>query len=214
MTRVVVLGAGGHGKVLAYVLRLGGHEVVGFTDDDEALHGRQVLGLQVLGPNDRVPELPIEAAIVGIGNNRWRRAWYERLLSYGVPLANAVHPTALLAQGVVLGQGVAILANVSVNVEAAIGSNVILNTSALVGHDCQIQDHAHVGPGAVLCGAVRVGREACLGAAAVVIPECTIGEGSVVGAGTVVLRDTPDHSVVVGNPGRVIRRTGENAPAI
>ena len=212
LKHTAILGAGGHAKVLAYVLGLTGFQIVGFTDDNPSLQGTKILGYPVVGSNERIPELAIEGAIVGIGDNRWREVWYRRLLAWGVPAVNAIHPSVVLAQGVVLGQGVAVLANASVNVDASIGSNVILNTASVVGHDCHVGDHAHVGPGVLLCGSVRIGRGACLGAGATVIPNCVVGEGSIVGAGTVVLEDVPDHVVVVGNPGRIIRRADERVP--
>jgi UDP-perosamine 4-acetyltransferase len=202
---VAVLGAGGHAKVVAFVLGLSGYHVVAFTDDDPLLQGRQVLGIPVAGTHEVIPHLGVDAAVVGIGDNYCRQRWYRQLLTWGVPLVNAIHPSALIAQGVVLGQGVAVLARVSINVEAQVGSNAIVNTGAIVGHDCVVGEHAHVGPGAILCGAVRVGALAFLGAGTIVIPSCSIGERSVIGAGTVVLSDVPANVVAVGNPSRVVR---------
>lgn len=208
MKRVVILGASGHAKVVSFVLRLAGHQVVGFLDDDSALHGMEVMGLPVLGANELAPRLDVDAAIVGIGDNPSRRMWYERLQGWSIPLVNAIHPSALIAQGVALGQGTAVLGNVSINVEAQVGSNVILNTGAIVGHDCTVASHVHVGPGVILCGGVRVGEGAFLGAGAVVIPEQEIGEGSVIGAGTVVISSIPAGVVAVGNPARILRPVG------
>lgn len=211
MGRVVILGAGGHAKVVGFILRLSGHEVVGFLDDDPALHGKEVLGMPVLGANDLAPHLDIDAAIVGIGDNAARRMWYERLRGWGIPLVNAIHPSALIAQGVTLGQGTVMLGNVSVNVEVQVGDNVILNVGAIVGHDSVIASHVHIGPGVILCGGVRVGEGAFLGAGAIVIPGQEIGAGSVIGAGTVVISSIPPGVVAVGNPARIVRQVGEHS---
>jgi len=205
MKRVVVLGASGHAKVVAFVLRLSGYEVVGFLDDDPALHGAVVMGLPVLGANDLVSRLDMDGAIVGIGDNPSRRTWFEQLRGWGIPLVNAIHPSAIIAQGVALGQGTAVLGNVSINVEAQVGDNVILNTGAIVGHDCTVASHVHVGPGVILCGRVRIGEGVFLGAGAVVIPEQEVGAGSIIGAGTVVISSIPAGVVAVGSPARILR---------
>jgi len=203
--RVVILGAGGHARVVCDILRLCGHKVIGFLDDDPALTGSQLLGLPVLGGTERVAELDIDAAIVGIGENHLRQAFYERLRARGIPPINAIHPSAVIAQDVRLGSGLAVAANVVVNPGSQIGDDVILNTSCSVDHDCLIEEHAHVAPGVRLCGGVSVGRGTLVGVGACVIPYKTIGAEVTIGGGATVTRDLPDGVTAVGVPARIIR---------
>jgi len=203
--RVVILGAGGHAKVVCDVLCLSGYRVIGFLDDDPLLGGSQLLGLPILGTTERVADLDVDAAIVGIGDNRLRQAFYERLRTQGVPLINAIHPSAVIARDVQLGSGLAVAANVVVNPGSRIGDNVILNTASSVDHDCLIEEHVHIAPGARLCGGVRVGRGTLIGVGACVIPYKTIGAEVVVGGGAVVTMDLPDRVTAVGVPARIIK---------
>ncbi len=203
--RVVVLGAGGHAKVVCDALRLMGCVVIGFLDDNTALQGAQVSGLPVLGPNEMVVNLNVDAAIVAIGDNSTRRLWYERLTHWGIPLISAIHPASVIASDVVLGQSVVVLASAVINASAQVGDNVIVNTGAIIEHDCAVQDHVHLGPGVRLCGGARVGKGAFLGAGTIVIPYRSVGADSVIGAGGVVITDLPARVLAVGVPARVIR---------
>jgi acetyltransferase EpsM len=191
--------------VICDVLRLCGYSVMGFLDDDPALIDSQIMGLPILGKTERVFELDFDAAIVGLGDNGLRRVFYERLRARGVPLTNAIHPTAVIAKDVQLGSGLAVAANVVVNPGSRIGDNVILNTACTVDHDCIIEEHVHIAPGAHLCGGVRVGRGTLIGVGACVIPYKTIGAEVIVGGGAVVTKDLPDRVTAVGNPARIIK---------
>ena len=178
---------------------------MGFLDDDPALIDSQIMGLPILGKTERVFELDFDAAIVGLGDNGLRRVFYERLRARGVPLTNAIHPTAVIAKDVQLGSGLAVAANVVVNPGSRIGDNVILNTACTVDHDCIIEEHVHIAPGAHLCGGVRVGRGTLIGVGACVIPYKTIGAEVIVGGGAVVTKDLPDRVTAVGIPARIIK---------
>lgn len=203
--RVVVLGAGGHAKVVCEVLQDTGYEVIGFLDDNATLHGTRVFGLPVLGPNELVTNLKVDGAIVGIGDNAMRQQWFERLVQLGIPLVSAIHPTAVIASDVLLGDGVVLLPNTSLNVSARLGDNIIVNTGGIIGHDCVIESHVHIGPAVTLCGGVCVGIGAFLGAEVVVIPYRSIGANAVVGAGGIVTCDIPERTLAVGLPARVVR---------
>lgn len=203
--RVVILGAGGHARVVCDILRLCGYEVIGFLDDDPALTGSHFLRFPVLGRTERITELDFDAAIVGIGDNRLRQAFYERLRTMGIPLINAIHPSAVIAQDVRLGSGLAVAANAVVNPGSQIGDNVILNTACSVDHDCLLEEHVHIAPGARLCGGVRVGRGTLVGVGACVIPYKTIGAEVTIGGGACVTTDLPDGVTAVGVPAKIIR---------
>ena len=207
MTDVLVIGAGGHGLVVADILlraRDAGQQVrpVGFLDDDTALVGSTVLDLPVLGTWAQSQELGHDAVIVAIGDNGARRRVYEEATGRGERLATAVHPGAVVAPDVRLGDGVMVCAGAVVNPGTVIGENVILNTGCSVDHHNDIGAHAHIAPGVRLGGAVSVGEGALVGIGAIVIPGVSLGKGSTVGAGAVVIRDVPPGVTVVGNPAR------------
>jgi sugar O-acyltransferase (sialic acid O-acetyltransferase NeuD family) len=161
--QVSIIGAGGHAKVVYDALVLSGMHVLGFLDDDRALWGRRWFGVPITGPVRTIAELSTDGAIVAIGDNAARKRVYLWLKEQSVPVINAIHPTAVLAATARTGEGVAIFANVVVNVDTVIGDNVILNTACTVDHSCNVGDHVHLGPGVHLCGEVVVGESTLLG---------------------------------------------------
>jgi UDP-perosamine 4-acetyltransferase len=209
--RIVIIGAGGHGKVVLDILRAAGEvEPLGFLDADPALAGTQVCGLTVLGPANLLPGLrrqKVKGAIVAIGDNRARDQYAALVREHGLELVNAIHPRAYVSPTAMLGRNVAVAAHATVCVDARVEDSAIINTAAVVDHENVIGRGSHIGPGALLAGRVRVGPLAFVGMGAMVLQCRTIGEGATVGAGAVVRQDVPPGATVVGVPARVIRES-------
>ena len=198
--RLLVIGAGGHAKVVIDAARCAGFEISGIV-------GREGDPAQVLGiPVSRdATDIAADEFIVAIGDNATRAHHFYECRAHALEPASVVHPSAVIARDVGIGAGTFIAAGVIVNVDAHIGANAILNTGCTIDHDCMIGDHALIGPTASLCGGVRIGEGVLLGAGASVAPGVSVGEWSVVGAGAAVVSDLPARSVCVGVPARRIR---------
>lgn len=207
---VLIVGAGGHGRVVLDILvRAGEHDVVGFVDSNPAIHGRRVDGKRVFGGVDLIPQLRREhdlgGAVIAIGDNGVRREFADTVTALGLPLINAIHPSANLAQNVTLGSNIVIAAGALVCAHCHIGDSVILNTGCIVDHESMIGPGSHVCPGARLAGRVTVDGGAFVGIGATVIQNIRIGYDAVVGAGAVVIRNVAPMSTVVGVPAYEIK---------
>jgi sugar O-acyltransferase (sialic acid O-acetyltransferase NeuD family) len=210
--RVVIVGAGGHGQVVADLLlsaaRAGSAtRPVGYVDDDASLVGRMLLGLQVLDRVDGLSRIPHDAVVVAIGHNATRRQVFNMLAARKERFVVARHPSAIIAESATVGAGTMICAGAIVNPGAIIGSNVILNTGCSIDHHNRIGDHVHIAPGVCTGGDVTVEAGVLVGIGAVVMPGRTIGAGSTVGAAALVQMDVPERTVVVGVPARPVRST-------
>jgi UDP-perosamine 4-acetyltransferase len=217
MDDVVIIGAGGHGKVVLDILTAEGrYRPVGFVDNNPSLLDSYVCGLPLLGPINALPRLKrqrIRHAIVAIGDNRQRLRQLPEIEAAGFELVSAVHPAAFVSPRAAIGRGVVIAPRACVIVDARIGDLAIVNTAAVVDHECDVGEAAHVCPGAVLAGRVRVGRGAFIGIGAQVIQCRSVGEFAVVGAGAAVIQDVSDGATVVGVPARVVKAAAPD-PAV
>jgi sugar O-acyltransferase (sialic acid O-acetyltransferase NeuD family) len=203
---LLILGAGGHGKVVADACLAAGGRVAGFVDADPDLTGDEVLGLPVLGVVNRLEHLAREhgvaAVALGVGDNRARLELAREVRRANLDLATVVHPRATVAASAVLGPGVVICAGAAVCVEARVGAASIVNTNAVVDHECVLGEATHVCPAAALAGRVSVAEGGFVGIGASVLPCLSIGAWAVVGAGAVVREDAPAAATVVGVPAR------------
>src|ERR1019366_5835477 len=206
----LIIGAGGHGKVvLDILLSQGKYRPIGFVDAEAKLTGTRVGGLPVFCGIHLLNKLKsqhrIQTAIIAIGDNRARCAYVKTIEDHGLELINAVHPAASVSASAVLGRNVVIAAHAVVCTESKIADLVIINTSTIVDHECEIGPAAHICPGANLAGRVRIGSAAFIGLGANIIQCLTIGDGATIGAGAVVLRDVPPGAIAVGVPARIIK---------
>ncbi|NBB51066.1 sugar acetyltransferase [Rhizobium sp. CRIBSB] len=204
---VIIVGAGGHGRVLADALLLSGRTVLGFVDADPALCGASRLGLPVLGSDadlqeGRWPEAVLVNGVGGRPGARVRREVQERLEAGGRRFTGVIHPAAVVSAFADVDETAQVLARAVVQAGATVSHGSIVNTAAVVEHDGLLEPFVHLAPGAVLCGDVRIGAGSHIGAGAVVREGVRLGPGVVVGAGAVVLADHPGPGVLVGNPAR------------
>lgn len=203
--KIVIAGAGGHGAIVADILR---EAAIGFVDDRPELQGTTVFGLPVFGPLASLPEVGHDAIVVAIGDNGTRREVTERLVAAGERLATAIHPFTSIAPSATIGEGAMLCAGAIVLPRAVIGRGVIVNTKGSVDHDSVIGDFAHISVGASLGANVRIGEEAFVALGASIVSGRNVGARTIVGAGAVVVRDVPDDVTVLGVPARITSQRG------
>jgi sugar O-acyltransferase (sialic acid O-acetyltransferase NeuD family) len=197
---IAILGASGHGKVIAALVRALGRDVQAFYDDDRAKWGSTFFGAPVRGPLEAARDHDADL-VIAIGINKTRARVVERL-GAGTRYATLVHPRAWVDTSVVVGEGSVVFASATVQPDTRIGRHVIVNTSSSIDHDGIIADYVHLAPGVHLAGDVHVADGAFLGTGTVAIPGKKIGAWATVGAGSVVIRDVAEHATVLGVPAR------------
>lgn len=192
---IIVLGAGGHGRVIADIIRSSGDKLAGFLDDNVT---GEIRGVPVLGRLEDVSGYKDSYSfVIGIGDNTLRKHFSEL---YHADWHTAIHPSAILASDVVIGAGSVVMAGAIVNTGTRIGAHCIINTGAVVEHDSQLGDFVHISPNATLCGMVEVGHLTHIGAGAVVRNNTIIIDKCTIGAGSVVIREVSETGVYAGNP--------------
>jgi UDP-perosamine 4-acetyltransferase len=208
---VIIIGGGGHAKVLVEALRASSVAMLGITDADPAKHGTSVLGAAVLGGDDVLERhAPGTVLLVnGLGSvarPAARAALFDALKAKGYVFATVVHPSAVVASDAVLGEGAQVMAGAVIQPGCTIGENVVINTRAAVDHDCFIGPHVHVAPGVTLSGGVRIGGGSHIGTGAAVVQGVTIGKRCLVAAGAVVIADVAEGATVGGVPAKEVRQ--------
>jgi len=210
--RLVIVGASGHGLVVADIVRCSARfEVVGFLDSGKPV-GPGPAGLPIFGSVEAAAELAkrhgFTDCLVAVGHNDTRRRCVERLAALMPELRfpAVVHPSAVVADGVVLGMGTVVMAGAVLNPGCVIGRHCILNTGCRLDHESRLGDFASLAPGVVTGGNVLIGEGAAIGLGASIIHGMSIGRETVIGAGAVVVKDIPANVVAMGVPARVTRK--------
>lgn len=205
---MVVIGGGGHAKVVIELARTLGFEIIGCTDR----HAREVMvaGVAVLGDDGMLEELRgqgLSLAAVALGDNAVRMRVGSWVQSLGFRCPSLISPAATVSRSVTVGDGVVIMPGAVVNAESRIGDFAVINTSASVDHDGDIGAGAHIAPGAHLSGSVTVGARALVGVGATVLPGVSIGADAILGGGSVAIADIAAGHTAVGSPARTLSRS-------
>ena len=208
MSALLIVGAGGHGKIVADIARtLGKWDEIAFLDDRYP-EATKVSEWKIIGKiseaKNKLNQFP--EAVVAIGANSLRLEVLKRLLLEGFQFPVLVHPHAVVSQTARLGLGTVVCVQSAVDIDTDIGMGAIINAGATIAHDCRLGAGVHVSPGSRVSGGVTVGECTWIGSGAIVRETISIGRGVVVGAGSVVIRDVPDLVTVVGVPSRIIKR--------
>ena len=193
--KLTILGASGHGKVVADIAKLNGYDEIEFLDDDGSLSycGRYPVTGKCMQAEDVRNDL-----FIAIGNAEYRERFMERFSDKHMPAL--IHPDSIIADDAVIGDGTVVMAGAVINPGTVIGKGVIVNTCSSVDHDCRIGDYVHVAVGAHLCGTVNIGNKTWIGAGSTVSNNIDICGGCMIGAGAVVIRNIYSPGTYVGVP--------------
>lgn len=197
MNRLIIVGASGHGKVIADIAVKNGYREIAFLDDNRAI--RECAGFPVIGKTAEITQLDGDK-IIAIGNPVIR----ERIQNT-IQTVILVHPDAAVSRRVLLGEGMVAMAGAVINSDTVIGKGCIINTGASVDHDCILEDFVHIAVGAHVAGTCRIGLRTWIGAGATVSNNISICSDCVIGAGSVVVRDIVESGTYVGCPAKKIK---------
>lgn len=201
MSKLLILGAGGHGKVVAdTALMTGRWKQIAFLDDREELE--KVIGIPVIGRlNDCMSfREEFQHAFVAIGNNKLRIEWINRLSKVGFIIPTIIHPFSFVSKTSNIDKGTVVMAGAVINTNTVIGKGCIINTSSSIDHDCTLEDGVHISPGVHIGGTVSIGKctWVCIGSS--IANNTTIGKNVIIAAGAAVTKDVPDNVMVAGVP--------------
>lgn len=205
--RIIVIGGGGHSKVVISTLLESGSPVLGYTD---FYNNGIILGVPYLGTDAVINDYqPLDVLLcIGMGSVRStgvRKAIFEKWKAKGYSFATVIHPTALVSKEAQIAEGVQLLMGATVQTGVRILKNCIINTGCIIEHDCEISPHVHVSPGCILLGNVSVNLCSHIGAGSIILQGLKVGSNVTVGAGAVVTKDVDDSKIVVGVPAREVK---------
>lgn len=200
MNKLIIIGASGHGKVVADIAKLNGYSIIVFLDNDP--NKKECCGFPVLGNVSLLSELDGDL-FIAIGNSKTRRILMEKNRNRIFPVL--MHPSAVIADSVMIEEGSVVMAGTVINSDVKIGKGVIVNTSSSIDHDCIIGDYVHVSVGSHICGTVHVGDNTWIGAGSIINNNINICSNVLLGSGTVVVKDIVETSTYVGVPAKKIK---------
>lgn len=199
---VVIIGASGHGKVIADIIIKSGDTIVGFLDDGVE-KGTDIIGYEVIGKTDDYKNYTDCEFIIAIGNPHIREKIANELM---VKWYTAIHPNAVISSlDVEIGEGTVLMANAVVNSSAKIGKHCIINTGAIVEHDNVLEDYVHLSPNVTLAGVVKVGKSTHIGAGSCTKQVLNIAADCIIGAGSVIVKDITESGTYIGAPAKKIK---------
>ena len=197
--KLTIIGASGHGRVIADIAKLNGYDEIEFLDDNESI--TSCGKYPVVGNSAKAKEIKNDI-FIGIGNAAIRKRLMERFEGKSFP--TLIHPNAVIADDVTIGTGSVVMAGAVINSGSTIGKGVIVNTCSSIDHDCNVADYVHVSVGSHLCGTVNVGESTWIGAGATVSNNLNVCSNCMIGAGAVVIKDIIENGTYVGVPaGRI-----------
>lgn len=202
MKDLIIIGAGGHGRVIADIAqKLGMYKTISFLDDGNA---KETMGLPIIGKTSNVEKYIDTADIfVAIGNSKVRSDFIEQLLAMGAKVPTLIHPSAIIGACVEIGAGTAIMAGAVINPCSKLGKGVILNTCSSIDHDCIIGDYCHIAVGVHIAGTVSLGDKVWLGAGATIKNNVSVCKDCIIGAGAVVVKDITETGIYIGVPAKI-----------
>ncbi|ULT56781.1 acetyltransferase [Neobacillus drentensis] len=204
--KLLIIGASGHGKVIADIaLKMNKWQSIAFLDDDESI--KTSMGIEVIGKTaEAFTHINNFDLFVGIGNNVTREKLQERLKAWGASIPTLIHPSAVIGRTVDFGYGTVVMAGAVINCCTRIGNGCIINTGATLDHDNVIEDYVHISPGVHTAGTVKVGQRTWLGIGSVVSNNLNITSRCKIGAGSVVVKDITEPGTYIGVPARKINK--------
>jgi len=204
----IIIGGGGHAKVLIDTLKLLNADIIGIVDNAHEKLNSQLFDIPVIGNDYTVASYNADSvklvnAIGSVSIPYARKAVFDKFKQLGYSFATVIHPTAVVSHHIIISEGVQIMAGAIIQAGFNSGVNTIINTGCVIDHDCSIGDHTHVAPGVTISGGVTIGETSHIGTAAVLIQGVSIGKECLVAAGAVVVRNTKDCTRLMGVPARI-----------
>lgn len=208
MHNLIIIGAGGHAKVIVDIANALGYNILGFLDDNTAIN--EFANLKQLGKiEDCTKYIDKAKFVIAIGNNATRKAIAQR---YELNFATLIHPTAVVSCEAKIGKGSVVMPKAVINSAAKIGEHCIINTASVVEHDNQIGSFSHISPNATLCGTVNIGEDCHIGASATVINNLSVCDNCTIGAGAVVTKNILEKGTYIGVPAKEMKMKQKTTP--
>jgi sugar O-acyltransferase (sialic acid O-acetyltransferase NeuD family) len=205
---LIIIGGGGHAKVLIDALKLVGAPILGICEHNAAVVDAELLNVPIICKDAELKKYPPEGVTLvnglgGVKDTSLRREVFQRLKMLGYDFSQVIHPSAVISANAVLAEGVQVMAGAVIQAGTRIAANAVINTKTSVDHDCQIGGHVHLAPGVTVCGNVKIGDSVHVGSGATITQGITVGPRSLIGAGTLVRANVPAGATVIGVPGRI-----------